>query len=89
MVDKSNVITICQDIQQCRRIEVIAENQEVKDLMAEAACIFTSRLLEAREGLPGFTDWRNDPPFVAPDSLCDRDGMPRRSMMSSDRFGAI
>ena len=82
-------VRLCQDNQ--RANNALLSEVEATPAMVKAAGIGFQSLNRTRRALAGFDEWQFQThyPYVAPDSLYDRDGMPRRSRMTSDRYGAI
>ena len=82
-------VSLCQDNQ--RANNALLSEVEATPAMVKAAGICFQSLNRTRRALTGFDKWwfETHYPYVAPDSPYDRDGMPRRSMMTSDRYGAI
>lgn len=82
-------VRLCQDNQRFNNA-LLSETEPTPELL-KAVDIAFQCLGRTRRALAGFDEWQFQThyPYVAPDSLYDRDGMPRRSRMTSDRYGAI
>ena len=82
-------VTLCQDNQ--RANNALLSEVEATPAMVKTASVCFQSLDRTRRALTGFDEWwfQTYYPYVSPDSPHDRDGMPRRSKMHSDPYGAI